>query len=410
MRDHWNEIYHALSKNKSRTFITMIGVAWGMFLFIWLLGMVNGMHNGFDRDMKGASTNSFFLWANKTNEPYKGYGRGRSYDLTVGDVEALKRQFKEIQQITPRNQNNARVRFRSKTGNYQIFGDYPEQNEMFKKHIIYGRFVNQEDMKYLKKVAIVGEDILKDLFDMESSEAIGQSIVINSMNFTVVGVYENLGSFEGGASIFIPFTTFSKIYHQGEKVQWIAVNIKDHIDIKETEERFKQFLKARHDIAPNDTQAIGGFNLGEMFGKLFRFMTGLEFLTAVVGFLTLFAGAIAVSSILLITVKERTKEFGIRRALGAKPKQIIQQILVEALVVTMISGIVGIILGTLLLAVINTAVEQMNDSKIPLVNCSVNIEIIGIAFLIILLLALLSGLLPAWRAIQIKPIDALREE
>lgn len=410
MKDTWDEVYHALSKNKSRTFITMIGVAWGMFLFIWLLGMVNGMRNGFDRDLKGTSTNSFFVWANETSVPYKGYGRGRNYDLVLEDVDKLKRKFPEIQEISPRNSMFSLIKYSNNSGDYQVYGDFPEQNVMFNKKITYGRFINYDDIKYQTKVCVVGEDVVKEIFDIEISQVIGKSIVISGMSFVIVGVYENGGGFEGGNSLFIPYSTFAKIYNQSNKVQWLAINIKDEFDIKKAEEDVKQYLKELHDISPEDTQAIGGFNLGERFDTLLRFMTGLEFLTVVVGFLTLFAGAIAVSSILLVTVKERTKEFGIRRALGAQPQQIINQILIEAIVVTFISGMMGVLLGTSLLAIINTMVSNMDDTTIPLVNSSVDIGVILGAFGIIVLMAILSGLLPAWRAIQIKPIDALREE
>ena len=235
-------------------------------------------------------------------------------------------------------------------------------------------------------------------------------MIINGVNFTIVGVYANSGGFEGGKAIFTPYSTFLKMYNEGNKVKWIAVNIKDEYDIKKAEEKIKTVLKQRHQVNPEDTQAIGGFNLGEKFKELFGFMRGLELLTAIVGFLTLFAGAIAVSSILLITVKERTKEFGIRRALGAQPRQILNQILIESAVITFISGMIGVILGTAILAVINNIVDKSEDSEIPLVNCSVDITILLGAFAIIVLLAILAGLIPAFRAIQIKPIDALREE
>ncbi|MGI9527162.1 MAG: ABC transporter permease [Weeksellaceae bacterium] len=410
MIDTWNEIYHALSKNKSRTFITMIGVAWGMFLFVWLLGMVNGMRNGFDRDLKGSSTNSLFIWAEKTSVPYKGYGRGRTFDLVLDDVEGLKKRFPEIRRIAPRNVTFSRVRYNTSSGEYQVFGDFPDQNKMFKKTIPYGRFINDSDIESRSKVCVIGEDIVEELFPVGISEVVGKSVVINNVSFKIVGVYENKGGFEGGKVLFMPFSTFSKLYNQPNRLGWLAVNIKDSYDIKEAEENIKSYLKEQHDIAPNDTQAIGGFNLGEMFGKLFSFMSGLEFLTTIVGFLTLFAGSIAVSSILLITVKERTQEFGIRRALGAQPRQIITQIMLEAVTVTILSGLMGVIFGTALLAIINVMVDNSEDANVPLVNSSVDVGVMFGAFAIIVLMSLFAGLLPAWRAIQIKPIDALRDE
>ena len=409
-RDTWSEIYHALDKNKVRTSLTMIGVAWGMLLFVFLLGLVNGLRNGFDRDLKGTSTNSLFVWTQQTSMPYAGFGRGRTFNLKLNDIDAIKKQFPEVQIITPRNRQNATVVHGTQYKDYSVFGDYPEQNEMFVKKIIKGRFINDDDLKTNAKVVVIGDGVVEDLYK-KGEDVLGTTIKLNDVPFTVVGIYEGEeNGFEGNRSMFAPFSTFQKLFNQGDAVGFVAINIQDEYDIKEAENNIKNFLKTRHKVHPDDTQAFGSFNLGELFGKIFNFMKGLEFLTIVVGFLTLLAGVIAVSSILLITVKERTKEFGIRRALGAKPEQIIGQILLESSVITFFSGLIGIVLGTLILYGVNNFVEGQEDSNIPIVNSSINMYILMAAFGLVLLMAVLAGFIPALRAIAIKPIDALREE
>lgn len=409
-RDTWSEIYHALDKNKARTLITMIGVAWGMLLFVFLLGLVNGLRNGFDRDLKGTSTNSLFVWTQQTSIPYAGFGRGRTFNMKLSDVEALKKEFPEVKLIAPRNRRSSTVVHGTQYKDFSIYGDFPEQNQMFVKKIIHGRFITSEDIKNESKVVVIGDAVVDDIYQIDE-EVIGSSLKINNVAFTVVGIYEGQEqSFEGSRSVFTPFTTFQKLFNQGENVGFIAINIKDESNIEEAEENIKNFLKTRHKVSPDDTQAFGSFNLGAVFGKIFNFMKGLEFLTVVVGFLTLLAGVIAVSSILLITVKERTKEFGIRRALGAQPNQIIGQILLESSVITFFSGLIGIILGTLILMGVNQFVENQEESNIPIVNSSIDVYILSGAFLLVLVMAVLAGFIPAMRAISIKPIDALREE
>ena len=409
-RDTWIEIYNALDKNKARTLLTMIGVAWGMLLFVFLLGLVNGLRSGFDRDLKGTSTNSLFGWAQQTSIPYAGFGRGRTFKMKINDIEAIKKEFPEVKIIVPRNRKSSNVIHGTQYKSYNIFGDYPEQNEMFVKKIIHGRFITPEDMRNESKVVVIGDGVVEDLY-RKGETVIGRNVRINNVAFTVVGIYEGQeNGFEGSRAIMAPFTTFQKLYNEGQDVGFVIINIEDESNIKEAEENIKNFLKTRHNVSPDDTQAFGSFNLGELFGKIFNFMKGLEFLTVVVGILTLFAGVIAVSSILLITVKERTKEFGIRRALGAKPNQIIGQILLESSVITFFSGIIGVVVGTLILMGVNNFVENSEDSNIPIVNASLDVYILLGAFLLVLVMAVIAGFIPAMRAIAIKPIDALREE
>lgn len=410
-RDAWAEVYAAIRKNKMRTMLTMLGVAWGMFLFVALLGASRGVQNGFDKIFANSATNSLFVWMQQTAIPYEGYQRGRNLELKLEDIEAIKAQFPEIQMIGPRSQQGgSTIRYKGKHANYMVFGDYPIQNELFKKPIIKGRFINDEDIKYGKKVCVIGKDAEGELFG-EDEDPIGKMIQIGSSMYTVVGVYK-LGNMTMGNStdIQIPFSTFQRVYNRQGLVDYAIINARDDVDIVEFEAKIKNFLKERKRVHPDDTQAIGGFNLGEMLSKMFSFMNGLQLLAIVVGALTLFSGVIAIASILLITVSERTKEFGIRRALGAVPAQIRSQILLESIVLTLIAGLSGIVGATFVLFIINTFVIKGNESDVPFINASVDVTTLGFALLIMVIMAMLAGMIPAQRAIAIKPIDALRDE
>ncbi len=411
-RDTWDEVYAAISKNKFRTLLTMIGVGWGMFLFVTLLGLARGMQNGFDSNLKGAATNSMFVWTQQTSIPYNGFQRGRSLQLHMADMEALKKELPEIKIISPRSRRSATFVYGTQNGTYSVFGDRPEIDKMFKKKVTYGRFINQEDITKNRKVAVIGKGIWEELYK-KGEEALNTFIKINGVYFKVVGVYEQdaNGGFEGENSAFIPFDTFQQLYNMGDEISWMAINVEDSYDIKDSEKRIKDLLKVRHNVHPEDTQAFGSFNLGDFLGKIKGFMKGMQFLTMIVGILTLFAGVIAISSILLITVKERTKEFGIRRALGAVPSQIRGQIIIESVILASIAGISGVVLATLILFSINTIlIPSMGDINFPFMNATVDLGTLGIALIIMIIMAMLAGLLPAQRAISIKPIDALRDE
>lgn len=409
--DAWAEVYAAIRKNKLRTMLTMIGVAWGMFLFVSLLGASRGVQNGFDKLFGNAATNSLFVWVEQTAIPYQGYQRGRMLELKLDDLEALKQNFPEIRKLAPRSmQPGINVQYGGKHNSYSVVGDFPEQNEMFPKPIVKGRFLNPDDIKYNRKVCVIGKDNETEIFG-PGVNPIGKMIQVGNGMYTVVGVYgQSAISFGRGTDIVIPFTTFNQVYNMKGVVGFAIINAKDNVDIVQFEQKVKSFLKERKTVAPDDTQAIGGFNLGENLNKMFSFMSGLQLLAIVVGILTLFSGVIAIASILLITVSERTKEFGIRRALGAVPSQIRSQIILESIVLTTIAGLSGIVGATFILYVINTFVVSGKENSFPFINASVDVTTLGAALLIMIIMAMLAGLIPAQRAIAIKPIDALRDE
>ncbi|MBF0596285.1 ABC transporter permease [Faecalibacter rhinopitheci] len=408
--DAWSEVYSAIRKNKLRTILTMIGVAWGMFLFVLLLGLTRGMQNGFDRNLADAATNSLFIWGGKTSMPFQGYQKGRTIELKMSDVRQIQGQFPQISLIAPRNMMpNSVVAFGSKYNFYTVNGDYPDQNRMFGKDIIKGRFINEDDIKTESKVCVLGIEVVENYFNKKANP-IGEKIRIADSYYTIVGVYDSPSSpVESKDQIYIPFTTFQKVYNQGEKIQYLSLSLPNDYDIVSFEKQLKSYLKRIKNIAPDDDQGLGGFNLGEMLGKIMKFVKGMQFLAIVVGAMTLFSGVIAISSILLITVSERTKEFGIRRALGAIPAQIRGQILLESVVLTLIAGLAGIVGAGLILMFLNEVIIPGNDS-IPIYNASIDLFTLFVALMIMVVMATLAGLIPAQRAISIKPIDALREE
>ncbi len=416
--DTWQEIYHSLQNNKLRTFLTMIGVGWGMFLFVALLGAAKGMENGFDKAFAGFATNSIFLWAQNTTIPYDGFPKGRKMDLHLPDIQVLEKKIPEIDYISPqstRGNFGSPGEIFSKDGkkeSYTLNGDYPVGNKISEKKLIFGRYINDADISGNKNVIVIGEEIYKNFFDAKKNEnPLGKSVTVKGLFFNVIGVFRvqkqggNMGS---DNSAYIPFSTFTKMYNDGDKVGFFAIVGKNDTDLNVLENTIKTELKAKYNVSPDDTNAFGSFNLGKLFGKLTGFLTGMQLLTIVVGTLTILAGVIAISNILLITVKERTNEIGIRRALGAKPAEVRNQILLESVVITITSGLLGFIFGIFLLMILNALTEGQDD--FPFYNPTVDYGEVFAAMGVMVFLGLLIGMIPAQRAVSIRPIEALRTE
>lgn len=418
--DTWQEIYHSLRNNKLRTFLTMIGVGWGMFLFVSLLGAAKGMENGFNKLFSGFATNSIFMWAQNTSIPYEGFPKGRKTDLRLSDIDLLEKKIPEIDYISPQNSRGnfgsppEQMSRNGKTASYTLTGDYPIGNKISEKKLIFGRYINDADVTSNKNVAVIGEEIYKNFFDAKKNEnPIGKSFNIKGIFFNVIGVFRVKQSGGGGGmnndkTVFIPLSTFTKMYNDGDKIGFFAIVAKPDADLGKVEEDAKNVLKEKNRVSPEDTNAFGSFNLGRMFGKLTGFLTGMQLLTIIVGTLTILAGVIAISNILLITVKERTKEIGIRRALGAKPSEVRNQILLESVVITLSSGLLGFLFGILLLMVVSILTKDQDS--FPFYNPTVNYGQVFAAMSIMVLLGLIIGLIPAQRAVRIRPIEALRSE
>ena len=407
-RDTWQEVYDSMSKNKLRTVITMVGVWWGILLLIALLGAARGMENSFNRMFGDFATNSVFIWGQSTSKPFKGFQEGRGVNLKLSHAKKIEENIEGIEFVVPRNRNQAFVVRNFLSGSYSVNGDYPLLDKVQKKKLINGRFINQNDIDDNKKVAVISEDIYKQLFEKDEF-AIGQYIQMNSINFTIIGVFQTENANMGPSSdIHIPFTTFQQIYNKGDTIGWLMITGKPEYNIKQIEEDAKLLLRNLNKIHPKDKRAFGSFNLGKEFAKITGFLKGMQFLTWFIGIATLIAGVFAIGNILLITVKERTKEIGVRRALGATPFEIKRQIVVEAVFMTLIAGLLGIISGGWILIAADSAWGQGDDAT--LINASVSIAVVFIALLVLVTLGTLIGLIPAFKATSVKPIEALREE
>ena len=415
-RDTWDEIFESISKNRTRTIITTIGVFWGIFIYLVLAGSAKGLENGFDEAFSGLSKNSMGIWAQSTSIPYKGFEEGRNPVFQLSDVDYIKDRIPEIQYISPGLQRGAfsgsppLVVRGLKSDNFNLFGNFPDQaNISVIKIFDGGRFINDEDIKYERKVAVIGEGTQERLFDV-GEDPIGKYIRINDINFKVVGVekFTEGSGFGSDSDITIPYTTFAKIYNRGDRFGFMFISGYDYVNPNYLEETIIDNLKIIKTVHPDDDRAFGSFNIGSLFESIIKFTRGMVFLSLVVGIATIFAGVIGIGNIMLIAVKERTNELGIRRALGASPAEVKIQIVLESVFLTIIAGIIGIIVGAFLLFVINIGTSGLEE--FPFTNPTVPLTIVFGAFVIMVTLGTLIGLIPAERAVSIKPIEALREE
>ncbi|HKO78667.1 MAG TPA: ABC transporter permease [Flavobacterium sp.] len=418
-RENWNEILEALTANTFRTLMTAFGVFWGIFILVVLLAASNGLENGIRKGFDGIATNTMFMWTQTTSKAYKGLPKTRRYDFRNSDVDALKQKFPDLLYVSPRNQlgdfngvNNV-VRG-TKTGAYNVNGDYPELVKQEQMDIIKGRFVNQQDILAKRKVAIIGTGVINELYT-SAEEVLGTYIKINGVNFMVVGVYKSKGQNNGNAesaqkNIFIPFTTFQQAFNFGDKVGWMAITANDNASITDLRPGILALMRERHFIHPDDERAVGNFDLFAEFQKVQDLFNVLTFIAYFVGTLVLLSGIIGISNIMLIVVKERTNEIGIRRALGATPGAIRSQILLEAIFLTIIAGMFGIAVATGLLAILNMILATMPTDGMMFINPSVDLVVVFIALLILVGSGLLAGFIPAQTAINVKPVDALRAE
>jgi len=408
-KDTWQEIFSSIRKNKMRTGITIIGVMWGIFLLVVLLGAAKGVENNFNKLFGNFATNSVFVWAQQTSKPFKGFQEGKGLTLKMTDLNNIRNEIKGLEFVVPRHQTQALAINNFKSGTFGVFGDYPELDKVQKKDLVYGRFINDNDILEKKKICVIEEEIYKQLFDKDEYP-IGAYIKINDINYKVVGLYKDgpVGSGGPQGNIHIPFTTFQQVYNRGNSIGWMMITGQPEFDITQIEADVKLLLRNLHKVHPQDERAFGSFNLGKEIAKVTGFLTGMQFLTWFVGIATLIAGVFAIGNILLITVKERTKEIGIRRALGAKPWEIKRQIILESVFLTGIAGALGIIFGGIVLMVIDATIGQGPDAA--LTNPTVDIPVVIIAALTLVILGTLIGMIPAQNAVSIRPIEALREE
>ncbi len=409
--DSCEEILITITRNKTRSLLTAFGVFWGIFMLVTLIGGGYGMQEQMKSQFKGFATNSAFLVSRKTGEAYRGFRKGRSWDLKFDDIDRLRRGVNEIDIITPSI---------AKWGNTAIYGDkkyscsvkglYPDYEHIEHQEMAYGRFINDVDIKEARKVCVIGKRVYESLF-RPGEDPCGKYVRVDGIYYYVVGMCASEGNIniEGQASeaVTLPFTTMQQAYNLGNQLDVICFTVKKGVKVTDIQPKVEAIVKAAHYIAPDDKQAVMMLNAEAMFSMVDNLMSGIRILIWMVGLGTLFAGAIGVSNIMMVTVRERTTEIGIRRAIGARPRDILQQILSESLVLTTIAGMAGITFSVLVLQVLEVAANEPGNIT---THYQASFGLAVGTCLLLLGLGILAGLAPAYRAMAIKPIEAIRDE
>jgi len=419
--DRWNEIWNALAKNKIRSLLTAFGVFWGIFMLIVMAGAGKGLENGIVEGISKFATNSAFFWTDRTSEPYKGFKRGRYWNMEAEDLVALKNNVPEIEYITPKNfggRNNGgpNVIRGKKNGTFNVKGDYPDYVKIDPCTVLKGRWINEMDIRDKRKVCVIGEKVFEQMFDPKENP-LGQYLKISGVYYQVVGLIkpETRININGRTeeSVSIPFTTMLQTYNMGNQVHFLAITAKKGVPVSVVEDKVKDFIKKKHSIAPTDAQALNSVNIEKEFKQMSGLFLGIQILTWIVGVGTLLAGVIGVSNIMLVIIKERTKEIGVQRAIGATPRTIISQIMLESVVLTTLAGYIGLSLGVGLLELVSRVLDNSagkSSDNVFFTHPEVSLTVAIAALAVLIVAGLFAGLIPATRAIKIKPIDALREE
>ncbi len=414
--DKWQEILGTIRKNKLRTFLTMFGVFWGIFMLLLLLGGGSGLRNGVNKNFGSWATNAVYMWTQRTTIAHKGFKPGRNFNFNNSDTKYLRENLKSAEVISPRNQlggfrdaNN--IIRNGKAGAFSVYGDYPEFVKI--KYMVFpqGRFINHLDIEEKRKVCVIGKGVQEILFEKDE-DPIGDYIKINGVYFKVVGIHASLTTGDNQdrdmQSVFIPFTTFQSVFNYGDVVGWFSMIPKKGLSSSKLEEEAAKVLRERHSVHPNDLRGIGSNNTEKEFEEIQSLFAGINMFIWIVGIGTLLAGVIGVSNIMLIVVKERTKEIGIRKSLGATPWSINSLIIQESVIITVMAGYFGLLAGTLLIELINHLLEGQDTGMFGRPEIDFQVAISSLVILIIG--GAIAGLIPAKKASSVDPIEALRSE
>jgi len=412
--DKWSEIWATIRRYKLRTALTAFGVFWGIFMLIILLGAGKGFENGVVGSFDIAK-NSVFIWSQRTSIPYKGNKIGRWIQLTNDDVRAIREKIPEVKVLAPRNQldGDFKVSRKNKNSSFNVYGDYPDFLEVKPTIVTSGRFLNYIDIKEKRKVAIIGERVKELLFEKEE-DPIGEYIKIKGVFFKVVGTFKGRGQGEDikedAQTIFIPSTALQQTFNMVNKVGFFACVPTDGTPSHVIEKKIKLLLAEMHNVSPKDERAFGSANVEEEFKKVQGLFLGIGGFSWLVSIGTVLAGIIGVSNIMLIVVKERTKEIGTRKALGATPWSIVSLILQESIVITAFAGFIGLSLGTALVETANYFLEKYQAGGAFFANPEVNLQVAVSAFILMILSGAFAGIIPATKAARINPVEALKDE
>ena len=413
--DNWHEIWAVLKANPVRTLLTAFGVVWAIFMLMFMLAFGSGLQVGAKNQMKGLADNTLFVWGQSTTKPYAGLPTGRVVHFDTRDLDAL-RQLPDVEYIAPVIQaggfgQGSTAVYGVKSGSFNIYGEFPDFAHIVTLEYTAGRFINERDMAEHRKVAVIGSKVVEQLYP-EGADPIGTYIKLNGVYFKVVGTFKPMRGGNWGdrdaQSIYCTFSAFQQVFHTGDKVGFITLTARPGSG-ERIEKLVKQTLARTHRFDPDDELAVGSFNAFKASEDMNAFFVVLSIVVWTVGFLTLLAGTIGVSNIMLITVKERTREIGLRKALGANPWSVIAMIMKESMVLTAIAGLFGIAAGAGIIAVIDTAVDALGPQA-PLGHPAIGLGIAVEALLILIAAGAVAGLMPAAHAASIQPVEALRAE
>ena len=413
--DSYREILDTLTRNKSRSFLTGFGVFWGVFMLVALIGGGQGLKEMLEKNFEGFAQNTVIVWSQQTSKAYKGFRKGRWWSMDYKDITRLKQRVPELDIVAPAlfapwgKTNTAYYKDQKTTPRIQ--GCTPEYAKVIEPKLYYGRYINEMDMKEHRKVCVIGKRIYKELFK-EGGDPCGKAIRIDSTYYEVIGVdYASSGgmNINGRAEqkVTLPLTLMQEIYNRGKEVDMIVATGRQGVVMSKLTDRIRESVTMGHFVDPTDEQAAMVFNTEVLFQMLDNLFKGVNFLIWLVGLGTLLAGAIGVSNIMMVTVRERTTEIGIRRAIGATPKMILSQIISESIVMTLVAGMSGILFGVMILQML-----EMGNTEDGIVTAHFQVGFWTAIFaaLVVSAMGVLAGLAPAARAMTIKPVDAMRDE
>lgn len=414
--DKWQEIFATMQKNKLRTFLTAFGVFWGIFMLVVLLGAGKGMQNGVKREFAGEATNALWIDNGKTSIPYAGLQPGRRIEFDVRDMEIVQTQFgKSIDLMTPRNfmRGEYTLEWKDKNGSFRLYGTNQNWNKLNGEEVTSGRWLNPLDVQKQRKVIIIGDRVKEVLFG-DSLNPMGEYITVKGVHFQVVGTFHTNGNNgRNEERAYVPISTFQNTFGDRNTINFFGVTTQTGVDITALEDKIRNTLSKKHKFSPEDTQAVEFYNNQENYDRFNGLFDSISIFIWFIGVGTLIAGIVGVSNVMLIIVKERTKEIGVRKAMGATPFSIVSLIVQESIFITAISGYFGLLSATGLLYGLQILIQQMESSggQAPyFTRPEVDLSVAVSALVILVLSGAIAGLFPAVKAAKVKPIEALRAD
>ncbi|SNZ01023.1 ABC transporter permease [Flagellimonas pacifica] len=406
-RDIWQEIFNTLKKNKLRTFLTGFSVGWAIFILVMLLASVNGMQNGFTGQFNDDATNSIFVRPGTTAKAHAGFEAGRRIQFKNDDIDYIKQSFPDdIEYISARYYTNTSAKYQSETGSYRVQAVHPDHQVIEKTIVTNGRYINEADLINKAKVAVIGRKVAEDLFKNE--DPLGKFVEFNNLPFKVIGVFIDEGDDNAERVIYAPVSTYQRIYGNTNYISQILLTYNPTYDLTQALEfsgKLEDLMKRRHKIAPDDQSGLFVWNYAEAFDDISSFSAVLRAIGIGVGFLILIAGIVGIGNIMVFTIKERTKEIGVRKALGARPRQIVNLVLLESIFITTLSGFIGLMFAWIILAAIGPNIETPAFS-----NPNVSASTVITATIVLIVAGVMAGLIPAIKAANVKPIVALSDK